>query len=391
VAAFAAPTSRQAIITILLFYAGSIPYSISTGLTAVFYAYEKHEYPSAVTTFSTLLKVVLQTAALVIGWGIVGLAGASIVVNIATMVVLGFVARHLFAVLRRSGQAGGMRSLNLRAPRERQLRWTMIRASWPLMVNHLLAYLFYKVDIFLMEPILGNEILGLYSIGYKYLDALMVIPSMFTLAIFPVVSRQAQDDREAMRRFYRLGTKLLVLIAVPGALLATLAGREMVLVLGGRDYLPDAATALLLMAWSMPVGWINSITQYVLIALDEQRYLTRAYLVGFAFSLIANAIVMPRFGYQASALLHLASETVLFVPFLIGVRRHLGVQPWRDILIKPLIAAGVAAGVAAVLAPTGRGWALVLAVMVAYPLLVWILGAISPDDRRMLAPLFRRS
>lgn len=390
IAALTSPASRQAIVAIVLLYAGSVPYSIATGLTALFYAYEKAEYPAAVSSISTLVKVTLQTLILIAGAGIVGIAGSSIAINLVTLAILAVLAWRLFPAVRRSREGDGAGRLRLRQPSERVLRREMVRESWPLMANHLLSMLFYKIDVFLMESILGSEPLGLYSIGYKLLDAVMVIPSMFTMALFPVISRQAHDDREALVRFYRLGTKILVLLALPIALLTTVVGREMVLILGGPEFLPGAMIALRLMAWSMPIGWINSITQYVLIAVDQQRYLTRAYCLGFAFSLISNLVLMPRFGYPASAILHIFSELVLFVPFLIGLRRQLGAIGWRDILGKPLIATAASAAGAALVWPLGRAVALGV-VLLTYLGLVWSLGIVTQDERTLLGPLFRRS
>jgi O-antigen/teichoic acid export membrane protein len=388
IAALASPASRQAIIATGLLYIGSIPYSISTGLTALFYAYEKAEVPAAVASVSELIKVTLQVLVLIVGWGIVGLATASIAVNIVTLIILATFAWRRFPAVRRARTEIGER-FRLSRPTERALRREMVRESWPLMVNHLLATFFFKIDVFLMEFILGREPLGLYSIGYKFLDAVMVIPSMFTLALFPVISRQAHDDRDALMRFYRFGTKILVLIALPLALITTVAGREMVLILGGVQYMPGAMIALRLMAWSMPIGWINSITQYVLIAIDQQRYLTRAYLLGFGFSLAANLFLMPRFGYPASALLHIFAELVLFVPFLIGLRRHLGVVGWWRILGKPVLAAVGAGAAALLLWPFGRMLSL-FAVIVVYAVLVWGLKIMAHEERALLSPLFHR-
>jgi O-antigen/teichoic acid export membrane protein len=387
VASLTSPASRQAILSILLLYVGLIPNSISTGLTALFYGFEKAEYPAVITSLSTLLKVALGTGVLLLGYGIVGLAGISIVVNLVALVVLSLTAWRLLPALR--GSWG--RRLALWRERARSLRREMIQASWPLMVNHLLATLFFKVDVFLMESILGSEPLGLYSIGYKFLDALNVVPSMFTMALFPVISRQAQEDRQAFTRFYHLGTKILVTLALPAAILTTFIAREMVLVLGGADYLPGAADALRLIVWSMPIGWINSLTQYVLIALDRQRYLTRAYVAGFGFSLLANLILMPRFGYRASALLHVGAELVLFVPFILGVLRELEAIDWWSFLGKPVLAAMVAGGVAGVLYVTAGRWAAVAGASLTYPLLIWRLRLLTPKEQATLAPLLRRS
>ncbi len=387
IASLTSPASQQAIVSILLLYVGLIPNSISTGLTALFYAYEKAEYPAVITSMSTLLKVALGTGMLLAGYGIVGLAGVSIAVNLVTLTVLSATAWRLFPALR-----GGWRQnlVHLRE-RGRTLRRAMIRASWPLMVNHLLATLFFKVDVTLMESILGSEPLGLYSIGYKFLDALNVVPSMFTMALFPVISRQAREDRDAFKRFYHLGAKILVMLALPAAILTTVVAREMVLVLGGADYLPGAAEALRLIVWSMPIGWINSLTQYVLIALDRQRYLTWAYLVGFGFSLLANLLLMPRFGYRASALLHIGAELVLFVPFVIGVLQALKPIAWWSFLGKPVVAAVVTGAVAALLYVVAGRFAAAAGALVAYPLLIWRLRVLTPEEQATLAPLLKRS
>ena len=383
VASLTSPASRQAILSILLLYVGLIPNSISTGLTALFYAYEKAEYPAVITSLSTLLKVALGTGVLLLGYGIVGLAGMSIVVNLVTLVVLSSTAWRLFPALRVPPEG--------RRQRGGALRRAMVRASWPLMVNHLLATLFFKVDVFLMESILGSEPLGLYSIGYKFLDALNVVPSMFTMALFPVISRQAEEDREAFTRFYHLGAKILVTLALPAAILTTVVAREMVLVLGGADYLPGAAEALRLIVWSMPIGWINSLTQYVLIALDRQRYLTRAYMAGFGFSLVANLLLMSRFGYRASALIHIGAELVLFVPFIVGVLREVEYVDWRSLLGKPLLAAVVTGGVAGLLFITAGRLAAAAGALLTYPLLIWRLRVLTPEEQATLVPLLRRS
>jgi O-antigen/teichoic acid export membrane protein len=370
---FTDPATRQAIIALALLYVGLFPNAISQGLTSVCYAYEKAEYPAAISTVTTLLKVILGTVVLLAGWGIIGLAGASIVSNVITMGVM------LFLTVKRFFRP--------RWISDGALRWAMIKASWPLMLNNLLATLFFKVDVFLLESMPGAaDTVGLYSIGYKYIEALNVIPAMFTLTgIFPVLSRQATQDQEKFRRLYQLGVKLLVGLALPAALLTTLAAPEMVLVLGGQQYLPGSRIALQLMVWSIPIGWINSLTQYVLIALDRQRYLTRAYAFGFAFSLITNLIFIPRYSYRASALLHIFAELALFVPFVLGVHNKLGRLKWGEMLGKPLLALSGALLIALALLTLGRSWAL-LGAVVSYPLLAWRLNVLTTEERAQLLP-----
>ncbi len=379
------PASAQMIISMLVLYVGLLPNSISTGLSALFYAYEKAEYPAVTTSISTIIKVTLQVIILVSGFGVIGLAGTSIIVNIITLGILALLAWQHIPALHDRLHPG----TRLNGASERALRKGMIKESWPLMINHLLANLFYKVDVPLMEIILGSGALGLYSIGYKLLDSLVVIPSMFTLALFPIISQQAQNDQQRFLRFYRLGTKILIILALPAAITTTLLAKEMVLILGGQEYLPGAATVLQFIAWSMPLSWFNGLTQYVLIALNKQRFLTRAYIAGFCFSFLANLVLMRRFGYTIAAILHIVSEFILMIAFLLGIRKNLGKIGWWQIVGKPIIATAISALLCLALLMAGR-WVAFAGFLITYPILLWRLKVLTPEEQALLAPRFRR-
>ncbi len=292
----------------------AVPGTVATGLSALFTAYEKAEYPAAVATFTTLVKVSLGTIALVLGLGFVGLAGISIIVNVVTLAVLGVLAWRLFFRPRFEFDLAFQRHA--------------VRESFPLMLNNLLATLFFKIDVTLLEPIRGTTQVGWYSAGYKFIDAFNLVPSIFTFALFPVMSRQAREDKPALRRSYTLAIKLLVVAALPLALVTTAAAPLMVGVLGGSAYLPYGATALAILVWSIPFGWINSVTNYLLIALGQQRGLTRAFAVSLVFNVALNLLLLPRYGFQAAAAITIVSELFEGALFYVYLRRNLGAVAW---------------------------------------------------------------
>src|SRR5204863_7591166 len=99
----------------------------------------------------------------------------------------------------------------------------MIKPALPLMLNHLLATLFFRVDVLLLQPMRGDRELGYYATAYKFVDGVGIIPSAFTFAVFPVLSRMAAGQPDGLRRAYALALKLLVFISIPLALLFTAA------------------------------------------------------------------------------------------------------------------------------------------------------------------------
>ncbi|HVO43123.1 MAG TPA: oligosaccharide flippase family protein, partial [Aggregatilineales bacterium] len=85
------------ILAILLLYIGLVPGSISTGLSALFYPFEKAEIPAAISTVTSILRATVGVAVLLAGWSVLGLAGASILLNVITLAILAAQAWPLIA------------------------------------------------------------------------------------------------------------------------------------------------------------------------------------------------------------------------------------------------------------------------------------------------------
>ncbi|MFZ2358413.1 MAG: oligosaccharide flippase family protein [Anaerolineae bacterium] len=355
-----------AIFAAALFFA-----SVADSISSVFMAYEKMEYPAGIATAVATAKVALGALVLLppFSAGFVGLAAVSLVMNMAQSL-------WLWVVLRRQipFPLGGL---------DRALQKTMLIASYPLMLNHLLASIFWRIDLWLLKPLAGTASVGIYSAGVKYLDGFNVIPSYFTLAIFPLMSRYAKDSHESLVRAYQLAIRLLVMVALPIAILVTVLATPLIRILGGAAFLPDSALALTLLIWSIPVGFVNSVTQYVLIAVGQQRFLTRAFLIGVIFNVVGNLIMIPRFGFAGAAVVTILSEWSLLFPFYFAVRRHIAPLPWIDLLWRQATAALGMAVTAALL--RDQPWLAAALSSLVYLALLLVLGAFRhPDIQRVL-------
>ena len=351
-----------ALFAIALLFAG-----FADAVSATFNAYEKMEFPAGLTSAIALSKVALGTLVLLppLEWGFVGLAGVALLMNAVQ-------AAWLYLLLRQ-------KLFTPRVETDRRLQREMLGLSFPLMINHLLATIFWRIDIWILKPLAGAAAVGIYSAGLKYLDGLNVIPAYFTLAIFPLMSRLAHDSQESLLRAYRLALRLLLLVALPVVVFVLFTAEPLIEILGGAEYLPGSAIALRLLILSIPFGFINSVTQYVLIAVNQQRFLTRAFLIGVFFNSVANLIFIPRYGYRAAALILIPSELALLIPFYWCVRRHVAPIPWLDICWRPLAAAVVMAVVIWVSRRISLPLALLLGFLVGGVVLV-LLGTFRHPD-----------
>jgi O-antigen/teichoic acid export membrane protein len=373
------PLETETIWTLVLLCASLLPSTLSNSLTAVFRAYEKHEYPAAVQTATAIVKVALGTLALVSGLGIVGLAGTVILTNVATLVILAVLARsHIWATLPAEGhRAGGVAW---------PLQRAMLTESWPIMASMLLQTLFPTVNVLMLKPSYGDEAIGWYDAGYKWLNALQIIPAYFIPGVFPVLARQAAQDRGVLRQSYRLSVKLLMILVLPAAVLITLLATPLVGFLSGAEFLPHGAVALRILIWSAAFGWINSLTNYVLIALDRQRFVMLASAARVAFTLAANLLFVSSFSYVASAWVIVGGELLLVLLFYADLRRHLGAVGWVQLLWRVALAALLMGGAVWSASTVSLPLAL-LAGVVVYPAALLLLRALTPEERAALAPL----
>jgi O-antigen/teichoic acid export membrane protein len=361
------------IVAAIAFFAIALMFSsLADGFSAVFYAYEKMEYPAAISTITALTRASLGVLVLLMGWGFVGLAAVSVVANIVSATTMGILmVRHCFRPhLEWDPQTG---------------KW-MMRTSFPLMINLLLATVFFRIDVLLLKPMKGDAVVGYYGAAYKYIDGLNIIPAYFTQAIFPMMSRFATSARDSLMRAYVLSLRLLLIVALPIAAGTPFIARGLILVLGGGAYLPDSEIALQLIIWFLPFSFINSVTQYVLIAIDQQSFLTKAFLIGVVFNIVANLLVIPAYSYKGAAVVTVLSEIVLLVPFYYSVRKHLGRLPWSSLFWKPAVASLVMAAVMWLLADLP--WLLLVPVGGAvYLVVLALIGGFRQPDMDLLRAL----
>jgi O-antigen/teichoic acid export membrane protein len=357
--------AAETVWAVLLFSVGMIFSSFAEAISSVFYANEQMEYPAAISSVTTILRVMLGALALLVGWGVVGLAGVSAVANIITLAIMAALAARFYFHPR----------MELEPAFGRKLLFT----SYPLMINHLLATIFFRIDIQFLQHYRGDAEVGYYSAAHRWIDALQIIPSYFTLAIFPLMSRYAESARDSLVRAYILSLRVLLIFILPVTVITLFISRELIALLGGASYLPQSMIALQLLILSRPFGFINGVTQYVLISIDQQRFLTKAFLIGMTFNVVANFLFVPKYGYQAAAAIMIFSEIALLLPFYYAIRKHLTRVPWVGITWQPLVASLVCGGILWVVRPLSLLLALGLAI-VAYPVALWLLGGFRGQD-----------
>lgn len=368
------PQTRTAVIFIMV---GMVLSGMASGLTGLFYAWAEAEIPAAVQTVTTIMKVGFGVVVLLVGFGFVGLAAVSIIVNAITLIILIFTVRRRYP-------------LNGPWTIDYGLQKQMLIDSYPLMLNHLLATVYWQVDVLILSRMQGEAVVGWYNSSYKYVNALNVIPSFFTFALFPVISRQVKSNIDDARRTFRMAIKLLSLVSLPIAAVVTFLAPVMIGILGGDEFLPHGAIALQVVIWSIPFGWLNSVTNYVLISLGQERIMTRAFVIGVGFNLIGNLIVIPYLSYVGAGLTTIASEIILLGLFNYYLVQKMEPVGWLGLIWKLLAITGAMVAAMWLLSPINL-WLAVIVGAAIYPAGLYVLGFFGDEERKILGDILPES
>lgn len=379
------PLSQASVAALAILVVHLVPSSLAAACSASFQAFQRMEIPASIALVTNVLKVLLGTLMFLlvpdVAGRVIGLAGlALLITSFNALVFFALQQRLLFRF---------------------QLAWSwpegraLLREAFPLMLNSLLLGVFFKFDALILRGYSTDAVVGAYDAAYKWIGMTQIVPPYFVAALFPVLARHAASDRPALLRTYRQAAALLQLLAWPLCVAMTVLAPELIRLFAGEAYLPAAAVALAILIWYLPLSYFNGVTQYVLIALRRQRFISLAFGAAAVANVALNLVLIgqnPGQGYIYAAGVTVATELVLLLPFLPILRREGALPSIPALMWRPALAS-LAMG-AAMLAVYRLGPQGLLAALVAAPVYLcalWVLGTFGADERALLRRVLGRA
>jgi O-antigen/teichoic acid export membrane protein len=243
------------------------------------------------------------------------------------------------------------------------------REALPLLLNSILLTVFFRFDAIILRASSGDTVLGLYDAAYKVISLTQIIPPYVVGALFPLLAQRAVQQRDTLNPLVIRAIGVLQWVAWLGVINVVLLADQLIWILGGDAYLPDAAHILRILIWYLPLSYATGVVQYALIAVRRQQAITWAFAIGTVVNITGNVLLIPRIGAEAAAIMTIVTEVAL----LAGLWRTLR----REHISLPL---GLMArsGGASIIA-LGIGWlgmsqgipAIAMAIVASMTLIVW--------------------
>ncbi len=180
-----------------------------------------------------------------------------------------------------------------------------------------LANLYFKLDVFLLNFLKDTTAVGLYSSGYKFLEASLIIASSYNVSSLPILSKLQKGKREIF--IDKIKRDFLFVAAIGwvfASLLFFLAPTALPIVLPGTYW--QSIKVLQIVIFSLPFILATSVFLNSLYVLGKQSLVVFIFLFQAIFNFILNYLFIPRYSYFASAYITLMGEILnAVISFLI--------------------------------------------------------------------------
>jgi O-antigen/teichoic acid export membrane protein len=241
--------------------------------------------------------LVFGSLALLTGHGLIVLCWVFLVVRaLDLLVIAAIVGRHIPV------RIGG----DLRAMRP------VLRAALPIGAFYITLNVYNYVDVVMLSWLRGAEEVGWYGAAYRIYEGSFLIPAIIGTIFMPRLSRLFAADPGGFRRTAWQGIRWVVAASVVAGVAAILLADWLVTFTYGPDYARSVA-ALTILLTGLLFAFTIHFLHTALIAIDRQRLVLVVAAAGLAANIVANLLLIPRWGLLGAAVATVSVEGLVFV------------------------------------------------------------------------------
>jgi O-antigen/teichoic acid export membrane protein len=267
-------------------------------------------------------------------------------------------------------------------PRE---AWQLYRLASPFFGLSALAILYARSATLMLSALTTTQAVGLYAVADRLIVAFGLGSTAFNAAVYPALARVAHTSTANAQALLARCLRLLLVATIPAAGMVAMFADEIIRLCYGSPYV-DAAGALQVLAWTLPVRGTLALLGSQLASIDQQTAAARRRLAGLAVFLIASPLLIGRLGFLGAAWALLACDFVQLTLYWQHLRKAGAIAARPRVVLSPMAAVAVAVVVAMLLGERSlveRLAGTIIALLAG----MWGFGAVRAHDLRFLRTL----
>lgn len=355
---------------------GLLWYGTGVVLFAGFQGHELLKFTSAGAMAERIFISVTGVVALWLGGGTIIMSVIYILGNLLNAVVLGSFIRRITPSLPRVNWGSTI---------------SQIRDGVPYFLFAVFSIIFYRIDSVMLSKMSPETVVGWYGGAYRLFDVLNFLPYIFTLAVYPVLSRLWSEEEEAHRRTTRKSVEFIVLAGIP-VMVGMIGFAPQVIndVMGWNGFGPSI-TVLRVLCTGILFLYVDMVLGTTLLSSDRQKHFSLISLAAIPVNVGLNWLLIPWFqsteGNGGIGAAVATSATELFIMIAIITQMPQGILAGMNLAAigKGFASGGIMAAAIWGMMELGLPWPLaVVASPLVYAGSILLLRTLEPTELELL-------
>jgi len=285
-------------LNIFVFSLCLLPWTFNQLIAGIANAFEKMEIQSLAVVGMSLLTAILGGIVAFLGGGVTQILLAAFLANFLVSLVM----------IRLAGKIG----LKFKIEIDKNFWKKVLGESWVFATIMILAVFYLRASTVMVNLFKGPYFTGLYSSAFKFIEASILIPQSFALALFPQTARLLSSDKKSLKRNYLKSLGLIFLFSLVFAVGFYFFSLFILKIAYGEKYL-GAVGAAKILGMAAIFFFMNALPGNVIQnSLRVKNFLPFAF-VNLVLVVILGSIFIPRWSVEGAALAVLLAEIFGFL------------------------------------------------------------------------------
>ena len=223
----------------------------------------------------------------------------------------------------------------------------MLKLGFPLFLATTFGIVYNMVDTVMLNAMKGDAVSGIYFLGHRALDILLIVPGLFGTAVFPALARYAERSGDDARRLGERSLRFMMVAMLPLTVFVMFIAEPIIFFFSdGQAGFNDSIRVLMIVVWGLPLQAASIIYSRLLITANRERVFVQIGFVSMLVNVVLNVVLIPRTSYYGAS----AATIIAMLTSYLMHHHYLARTPLRPPVLKALL--GPVASLAAAWATT---------------------------------------
>jgi O-antigen/teichoic acid export membrane protein len=169
----------------------------------------------------------------------------------------------------------------------------ILKDSLPYFLYAVFAVLYFRINAVMLSLMVPENTVGWFAVAYRFFDMLMFLPSIYTIAVFPVLSKLWNKNNSALAETTQKSLRFIILAGIPISIGVFVFSDPIIELFFGIAEFGPSSLLLKIFSAGLLLVYIDFILGTAMFASDRHRQWTIIALCAMILNPLLNYFLIP--------------------------------------------------------------------------------------------------